>query len=354
MNIVPIEIDDSGKEVVKEQVQNKTPEIVNENKGSENNNADAPVSTDAKVDENKATPEYVNPLSAANATDKAPEQEDVFGKTLIEKTNGKYKSLDELLEAANNPKTKYPNEFVEKLSDFVSNGGDPNLFMQINSVDLDKMSAEDKIKQSLRLKNPNLDPDEVDFMFENQFEKPNEDEDDDYERKLKAYNIKIKQALPEADKALSQWKTSALETPAIKQQNDLTQMQQKFEQEIKQVAESMQEVSVKIGADSSFTFKVGQSERQAAFERAKNPNAVLERYVDASGNFDNARYVQDQLVLDNLPHIIHLAIQQNTNTVKEKLLEEVKRPDLKGGDSRTVPNSNGALTLAQQAKANGF
>lgn len=145
-------------------------------------------------------------------------------------------------------------EFVQRYKEFVSKGGDKSVFLKTMSVDYDKLSPKDVLKQKFLLDNAGSDPERLSKLFDLEFKgKYGYDEDlvDDDEKELK--DLKLEMEKDSALKVLKEQQESTLKVPEQKAGVDTSEEDQKLVQQYAEMAgKTMEEYN-------SFDFAVDES-----------------------------------------------------------------------------------------------
>ncbi len=151
-------------------------EMQQEGEGSQSGNSQPPVNAaEEAISGNSNVPHETNPSTQID-----------FDAILAEKTNGKFKSVDEILQLAEKPvnqEINFANETSKKVFEYLKEGKVDefmNVYQQQKQLEnVDKLDADNVLKLKLKYENPELSDAELQDEFESRYgvDQPDIDED---------------------------------------------------------------------------------------------------------------------------------------------------------------------------------
>jgi hypothetical protein len=304
-----------------------------------------------------------------------------FEALLAERTGGKFKSVDEILQLADKPVSQeinFANETSKKVFEYLKEGKVDefmSVYQQQKQLEnVDKLDSDNVLKLKLKFENPDLTDAELQDEFDSRYgvEQPDIDEDLDdpadiekakkrYEREVSAMERLKKKDLKEA-KSFLQEKKQEIVLPDI--QSSKTQQQEAQGQEVDEVAikeyrdkylnsipKTIDEI---VGFESKYkdselefntTYVIDANEKQALKDKMENftlQDYFVPRYINDEGNFDTESIAHDLYVLENFDKIVEAHVSQAVNQAKAMFVKGLKNANFQESVSRSVPDEQKA------------
>jgi hypothetical protein len=300
-----------------------------------------------------------------------------FEALLAERTGGKFKSVDEILQLAEKPVTQdinFANEDSKKVFEYLKEGKVEdviNVFQQQKQLqNIDKLDTDGILKLKLKYENPELSEEEINDEFQSRYgvDEPDIDEDLDdaadiekakkkFEREKSAMERLKKKDLKEA-KDFLQEKKKEIVLPDI--QTSAPQQQQAVSNEAEEAAvrefrdKYLQAIPTTIddivGFESKYkdselefntTYIIDANEKAALKDKMENftlQDYFMPRYIDEQGNFDTEAIAHDLYVLENFDKIVEAHISQAVNQAKSLFVKGLKNANYQESVSRRLPD----------------
>jgi len=304
-----------------------------------------------------------------------------FEALLAERTGGKFKSVDEILQLADKPVSQeinFANETSKKVFEYLKEGKVDefmSVYQQQKQLEnVDKLDSDNVLKLKLKFENPDLTDAELQDEFDSRYgvEQPDIDEDLDdpadiekakkrYEREVSAMERLKKKDLKEA-KSFLQEKKQEIVLPDI--QSSKTQQQEAQGQEVDEVAikeyrdkylnsipKTIDEI---VGFESKYkdselefntTYVIDANEKQALKDKMQNftlQDYFVPRYINEEGNFDTESIAHDLYVLENFDKIVEAHVSQAVNQAKAMFVKGLKNANFQESVSRSMPDEQKA------------
>lgn len=195
------------------------------------------------------------------------------------KFGDKFKSLDEIeaayteLEAKAN-QDPFANDFVRNLNKALKDGIDPQLYMEVSSVDVDSMSERDALVLEMQWKN-GVSKEDAEFMVDRAYKLNSEEELDQSDPDVREAQIKLKIDAKNAKNFISEYKKDSLTSPIEKRQAEVTKA---WEPIIPSIVDKFKTYPL--------NGKTGNYEVPVAPEALKSAQELLKSVID-SGMLDN-------------------------------------------------------------------
>ena len=175
------------------------------------------------------------------------------GQILSGKLGGRFKSFTELetsyteleKKAASDP---FVNPVVKGLNDYVKGGGDPEIYMRLQKMDLEKMSPRDLAVHQLMLQK-NYNKEEAELLVDHKYKvnSPLTDEDGNPIEGVREAQLELKGVAHDAKEYLNGFKTEHLVPPATKAAEASLKA---FEAASPSIAGELKEFKVTVGEDT--------------------------------------------------------------------------------------------------------
>jgi hypothetical protein len=304
-----------------------------------------------------------------------------FEALLAERTGGKFKSVDEILQLADKPVSQeinFANETSKKVFEYLKEGKVDefmSVYQQQKQLEnVDKLDSDNVLKLKLKFENPDLTDAELQDEFDSRYgvEQPDIDEDLDdpadiekakkrYEREVSAMERLKKKDLKEA-KSFLQEKKQEIVLPDI--QSSKTQQQEAQGQEVDEVAikeyrdkylnsipKTIDEI---VGFESKYkdselefntTYVIDANEKQALKNKMENftlQDYFVPRYINEKGDFDTESIAHDLYVLENFDRIVEAHVSQAVNQAKAMFVKGLKNANFQESVSRSLPDEQKA------------
>jgi len=325
-----------GAEIVAEKAL-KTEEVKKETPKEEVKSEEAPkeeVKADSK-EESSLKKEEVTPQSKEDNT---PSEEEVvtqqlgFDEMLSEKTDGKFKTYDELTaalsEQSTTEKNPFANEQMARLNEYVSKGGKMEDFFRTQTANYEDMDTESLVKNYMRFQNPDLDNEDIDLLYADTYKL---DEDEYTDREIKLSTIKLKQKSAEAKRELMKFqKENALPEAAKKAAEEADTIEANKKEWAKNVNKSLDtfkdvEFSLNDKGDK-YTFAVNDDTMKYVRDTTLNLPDFWKRYVNEDGTENVSKLAREIAILDNVNSIVRNAYAQGKSGGKEDVIKDIKNP----------------------------
>jgi len=303
--------------------------------------------------------------SIATQPEKTEEKENTaqeidWAKEISSKTEGKYKSFGELVEAANKtPEVKEVelSDRVKKLKELEEKGVDIEQVLLYQSLKVDDLRPDnpEEAKRLLKIKmsteETSLTEQEMDAILSKEY---GTDEYGDAEDNVLA-KINLKRDATKA-KAELQAKGKDLELPSQKVTNS-----HNAEEAAKKAAEAKANWDRMVGASlegyTNETFALeGENKLEYTFN-GEHKSAITElmttpmkRYTTADGQVDMTKYRRDMLIIHDMENILKAAHSKGENAAYEKFIRDLKNPRQKGS-AAPVSKESGSLEHKMLQKA---
>ena len=302
-----------------------------------------------------------------------------FEALLAERTGGKFKSVDEILQLADKPNTtdiNFANETSKKVFEYLKEGKVDeflNVYQQQQKLtNLEKLDTDNVLKLKMKYENPELSDDEIEeeFNYKYNLEQPDIDEDLDspeeiakekkrFEReKINMERLK-KKDLKEAKDFLKSKKEEIvlpdIETSSTQQlqSNDVDEAAVKeFRDKYLNTIPTTIDDIVGFGSkykDSELEFEttyvIDPQDKAGLKDKMQNftlQDYFVPRYINDDGTFDTETIAHDLYVIENLDKIIEAHVSQAVNQTKSSFVKGLKNANFQESVSRRLPDEQQA------------
>jgi hypothetical protein len=300
-----------------------------------------------------------------------------FDAVLAEKTGGKFKSVDEILQLAEKPVSQeinFANETSKKVFDYLKEGKVDkfmNIYQQQKQLEnVDKLDADNVLKLRLKYENPELSDAELQDEFESRYgvEQPDIDEDLDdpadiekakkrYEREVSAMERLKKKDLKEAKSFLQEKRqeivlpdiatSQSQQEPSKEAEVDEAAIKEFRDKYVKSIDSAVNEVTgfgTKYKDDEldfQTAFVIDQAEKQnlkQSLEKFTLQDYFVPRYIKEDGSFNTTAIAKDLYVLENFNKIIDAHVSQAVNNTKSLFIKGLKNANFQDTTMRQQPN----------------
>lgn len=279
-----------------------------------------------------------------------------------EKTGGKFKGLDELLEYAKQEPTvtsNFASDRIEKLNDIEKNGGDIMQVLKFESLKLEELDVENTsdaitlIKEKLKMEDPDATEQDLHYLISKDYA-VDEDMDDD-ERN---YQIsKMKRTARQAKRELLD-KKKQLELPkggtsknVEAQQKQIEEMQKQWTDTVSKATSNYNEETFTLGESKEFKYVVNDEMRKTIADNIVNPQNYWKRYTNQDGSTNLDLLMSDQILSLNKETILKSAYNQGIAEGARDVLNKLTNAKPKG-QSKPNKRSKKSLSVEQQIAAN--
>jgi len=332
----------------------------------------APIVEKEKI-ENKANPPIADKLedkvvlsNTDNKSTAAPEVKaevkeikvPSFEESITERSGGKYKGWDEIEAKLNKPEIKFANEQVQKINEFIENGGKiDEKWLYFQNTDFDKITDSfELLSEAMRLEEPDITDEEIDYRIKTEYKIDEWSEDEEPTEIEKIMSIKAGRDAKKARKALNDHKLKTSFAPNQKSEADIKKeaefndsAQKNWE---KVVDESgFDKLSVKIDEKEVFDVIVSDDERKSLNAMVKQMgkdgiNKVLvPKFIGPDGNIDVKKLSSYIFKAENYDNAVKAALTQGIAKGSHAIVKDIKVTNF-NPDSKTQQVQN--LTLSQQ------
>ena len=352
-----------GAEIVPEEAL-KTEEVKQEISKEEVKSEEAP-KEEVKADSKEEVKEEVKEDSSLkkeedtpqSKEDNTPSEEKVvtqqlgFDEMLSEKTDGKFKTYDELTaalsEQSTTEKNNFANEQIARLNEYVSKGGKMEDFFRTQTANYDDMDTESLVKNYMRFQNPDLDNEDIDLLYADTYKL----EEDEYtDKEIKLSKIKLKQKSAEAKRELMKFqKENALPEAAKQAEDEAKAIEANKKEWAKNVNKSLKdfkdvEFSLNDKGDK-YTFAVNDDTMKYVKDTTLNLPDFWKRYVNEDGTENVSKLAREMAILDNVDSIVRNAYAQGKSGGKEDVIKDIKNPSY---TPESKSDSNKPLSIQDQ------
>lgn len=259
------------------------------------------------------------------------------------------------------PSLKVINDYIKET------GRTMNDWINTQSFDLENVSNEDLLMAHLRDENPELNDEQIEFLYEDSYGKVKIDEDemdDDEIAKAKKHNsLREIKAIQDGKKAKAHFQEiqEKYRTP-VKEETKQEETENTFDES--EYRSSWSEASNGLeGFDveddkgnTIFSFNADKADLEALSKNAVTPDSLFsERYATEDGQFNVTKFVEDTFILNNIDKIVRAAMSQAKSEGTEQVVKEMKNTSMdemtkdsdKGGNK-----ASGVTRLYQQLTDN--
>ena len=269
---------------------------------------------------------------SAPSEDKVVTQQRDFNEMLSEKTDGKFKTYDELTTALSEQSTTeenpFANEQMVRLNEYVSKGGKMEDFFRTQVANYEDMDTESLVKNYMIFQNPDLDNEDIDLLYADTY-KLNEDEYTDKEIRLST--IKLKQQSAQAKRELMKFQSeNALPETAKKAEKEAATIEsnkKEWAKNINKSLETFKDVQFSLNdKGDKYTFAVNDETMKYVKDTTMNLPDFWKRYVNEDGTENVAKLAREMAILDNVDSIVRNAYTQGKSGGKEDVIKDIKNP----------------------------
>jgi len=281
--------------------------------------------------------------------DNTPSEEKVvtqpsFNDMLSEKTDGKFKTYEELNAALSEQpvaeKNNFANEQIEKLNEYVSKGGRMEDFFRTQTANYEDMDSENLVKNYMKFQNPDLDNEDINLLYADTYKL---DEDEYTDKEIRLSKIKLKQKSAEAKRELTKFqKENALPEAAKmdeKQKAESEAAQKAWIENVNKSLEGFKNVEFSLNdKGEKYTFAVNDDTVKYVKDTSMNLTSFWDRYIEKDGTENVAKLAKEMAILNNIDSIVRSAYAQGKSGGKEDVIKDIKNPSYTP-ESKVNPDS---------------
>lgn len=283
-----------------------------------------------------------------------------FEQLLEEKSEGKFKSLDDINKIINtNP---FADEKVKVINDFVAQGGSVEDYYATQSVNFDQLTPTEILEYKIQQEDPDMTDEEVSYEIRKRYGVDNwKTKPEEYEEGIEPEDIRIakirfnreanktRQELKDLQK---EWAIPVKKEPAPAAKPDLA-IQEKWNQDVKKAVESLAKVPLKItdekGVEETFDYEVDPKEQTEISNIVNklftNTESVWEQFFDREKKtVDLPGIAKAIFFMRNSSKAMQYIAQQNKAKGAETIIKDIKNVDFK-------PEGKAAATQAKSIDA---
>lgn len=359
-------VEEEKKEVKKDEVAAEVIEISNKEEAKEESSLKE---TKESQDEPSKSSKPSEPIDSTDSNESVESQEDVqkeptFDEMLLEKSDGKIKSYDDLekvLSDKSEQTTEFANEQVAKLNEFIRDGGDIQDFISTQTEDYSQMSDLEIIKKEMKFNDSDLTNEDINLLLNSKY---NLNEDDYDEGEIRLSKLKLRQDAKKTRQRFvdRQEKYATPKKPETTGINETTEtIPNKSDAEIKAAQEKevarwnnlvnksvdgMENVDFEINEKGDkFSYKLTDDDKSRLKKVNNNLGDFWSRFMNEDGSENIEKLSKTMFMVDNFEKIIRSVASQYKSSGKEDVLKDIKNPSF---ETDSKPSGDGAKTLHQQ------
>lgn len=353
------EVVDESVEVVSDETQSDELEVVNEDEKVGNKKDEkSEEANDSEKDDSEAAD---NDGSNSEGVVSIDEKTDINTLDISEKTNGEFKSIDELLESYNGLKEK--TKPVENVFEYLNQQSEEKIglnfseLMEYKSMNFDEMNEFDILTEYEQFKDPDVSEIEIKAELK-QYEILNKSEEEikemieegeltqaDYDLTKAKFNKQVRVARRELNNFRDSLDLDNIELPVnIQEEKKQELTQEQIEENAKVIREelnSLKTLRLSLGLDGKenpikLDFKTTEQELDMLADKVKNPQWLLDRWKGEDGQVNKQKAYTDAYILNNVSKMVKTAYNEGLS---------------KGRKQQVVDEDN--LTLGSKQKSSG-
>lgn len=292
--------------------------------------------------------------NVAPVTEESPKPEiteDLFYNFASERLGREVKSIEDLVtreEVVKEVPKEYLSNDAKAYDEYFKDTGRPLKDFLNLQRDLDSLGKDEVIKESLRLRNPDLSKEELNFLYNKSY---SIDPDEMTESEIMERNIKIKMDYNEGKRALEADKAkyavpqegsiASIEAKQAEAQREFAERQELWASEVKKSSVDIKGIDIDLGENLKFTHAIPDESKSKISDIAKDLTMTkwAERYQRPDGSLDAKTLQKDIYVRDNLDSIIADAVEQAIAKNTESIIKTDKNINFKSDAKPNVkPN----------------
>ena len=340
-----------AKEEVKEEIKDKNTET-EETGTTEETESDSSLNTEEVSAE------------TTEETKKVPQAS--FEEELVNRTGGKYTTIDEMLDAITQkdetPAFEYGNELIAKMDELVKKGVNVDrqfiLEQMVNYSDIDHSDvnqAIELVKRKIRLEDPEITDREMKWELQDRYKL---DEDEYSEEDIERSKARLSRDARKAKKELIDYQKSnhlpngVDPEVAKKQQEDHQKKVNEINSALKSTLNNYKQETINIG-DEAFEYKFDAETKSLIEKDVMNTDKRYSRYFDSKGNLDSKQLATDEAWANPATRskMLNAFLKQATSTGSKEVVKDLKNSSL---SSKKNPNSQPQVFGLSSAIQNHF
>lgn len=359
-------VEEEKKEVKKDEVAAEVIEISNKEEAKEESSLKE---TKESQDEPSKSSKPSDPIDSTDSNESVESQEGVqkeptFDEMLLEKSDGKIKSyndLEKVLSDKSEQTTEFANEQVAKLNEFIRDGGDIQDFISTQTEDYSQMSDLEIIKKEMKFNDSDLTNEDINLLLNSKY---NLNEDDYDEGEIRLSKLKLRQDAKKVRQRFvdRQEKYATPKKPETTGINETTETTtNKSDAEIKAAQEKevarwnnlvnksvdgMENVDFEINEKGDkFSYRLTDDDKSKLKKVNNNLGDFWSRFMNEDGSENIEKLSKTMFMVDNFEKIIRSVASQYKSSGKEDVLKDIKNPSF---ETDSKPSGDGEKTVHQQ------
>jgi hypothetical protein len=295
------------------------------------------------------TPESESVASTEESSlnsDNAP----TFESMLAERTNGQYKSWDDVENIINQQEASQPqfaNELIARLNQLAEQGVDVDLnFVQSQLKDYttfdpsDTNQALELIKMELKLNEPDITDREIEWEIKDKFHLDSDEYGEDVVERSK---MRLMRDAKKAQKNLTDHQSKMALPNGIDPQEKARQEQQQraaiesLNNDIRTTVNQYRGEKFTIG-NEQFEYKLDNDTKSRLQSTMMNVNSFFTRYMNQDGSIDYGSWSRDMFRLENFDKIVGSITKQAMATGSRGIVKDLKNTNKKGQAASSTPS----------------
>ena len=256
-----------------------------------------------------------------------------FEDLLIEKSNGKFTSYEDVVEVMEalekSSQNQFANEQIENLNKYVAEGGDIMDFLTTQLTDYESMSDEQLIKSMWSINEKDLTPEEIDLLYRDTYKL---DEEQWTSTEVKLANIKLKREAKSAKEELLKLQSQNAIPKSVKSNQEEQAARELANKEwIKKVetsARKLKTVDVQVSEQGEkFSYTIPEETVKSVRKNNKDLSKFWSRYINEDGSEDMDALNRDMAILNDFDNIVRAVYSQARSVGKETVVKDLKNPN---------------------------
>ena len=256
-----------------------------------------------------------------------------FEDLLIEKSNGKFTSYEDVVEVMEalekSSQNQFANEQIENLNKYVAEGGDIMDFLTTQLTDYESMSDEQLIKSMWSINEKDLTPEEIDLLYRDTYKL---DEEQWTSTEVKLAKIKLKREAKSAKEELLKLQAQNAIPKSVKSNQEEQAARELANKEwIKKVetsARKLKTVDVQVSEQGEkFSYKIPEETVKSVRKNNKDLSKFWSRYINEDGSEDMDALNRDMAILNDFDNIVRAVYSQARSVGKETVVKDLKNPN---------------------------
>lgn len=298
---------------------------------------------DQPLEDKKPQPSNDEPSKGDNQPQSAS-----FDDLLIEKSGGKFKTYDEVVNALESTSKEngpqFANEQLVKLNEYVSQGGDLKTFVETQLKDFASYDEMGIIKEKMMMDDPDLTLEEVNLILEDKFKL---DEDEYSESEIKLSKVKLRKEARQAREFFEKFQKDNAIPAGVKDREveqrvnheKMEQQQRDWESTLSNQLNELSHVEFSLGGDETFKFEITDEIKSEVKNSVTFINDFWKRYFNEGGEVDYPKFFRDMTRVVAGDKLDAFIASQARSQGRQEFSEELDNPDYtpsgKGGAAQT-------------------